>query len=71
MTKGQMANDWPLKVALILVTIILTSLGQSFVTALRSDALQEMNERIFRIEVSVEQIARDVGDLKAIHAGRE
>lgn len=70
MTK-ETKDDWAIKAALILMTIIVTSLGQSFLTSFQSSALEEMNVRIFRIEVAVEDIASDIEELKEFHrAGR-
>lgn len=61
-------DDWAIKAALILMTIIVTSLGQTFLTSFSSSAMEEMNARIFRIEVAVEQIAEDIEELKEAHA---
>jgi hypothetical protein len=61
-------EDWVLKAALVLMTIIVTSLGQTFLTSFQSSAMEEMNARIFRIEVALEGIAEDIRELKLIHA---
>lgn len=71
MTDGNGAKatreDWAARVVLILLTIVITSLTQTFLTSLTGSSLGAINKRIFRIEVAVERIANDIEALRRFH----
>lgn len=61
-------DDLYAKVALVLLTLILTSLGQSAITALRSNPIEELSRRVFAIETvlatTLPAIQSDLADIK-------